>query len=187
MSSNGRLNTRTLVLVGGKLFAASAAPYFEAMFEDMEDAGVGRPTVRHGYRDIATQVEMREEYGTGAAIVGTSNHGWGISADLASGPAPQWYALTRAQLAWLRKYAIRYGIVEDVPGESWHWTLKKTPTINLKERARMDAETRKKIDQIHAEIVGTNSDLFKTKAGVARTESRLVAILRKLVIKDPAA
>lgn len=140
MPTNGNLSDTLLVSVDGKLVSLAAAPYVRAMFDAMEDDGVGRPFIRWGYRTLAEQVEMREEYGTGAALPGTSNHGWGNSLDLASGPAPHWYALTRAQLAWLRRRADDFGFDEDVPGESWHWTFRLKPTIKLNNPAAAPEE-----------------------------------------------
>jgi len=49
-----------------------------------------------------------------AAQPGTSNHGLGISVDLHPGPIQ----------AWMRKNAGRFGWVNDVPSEAWHWSYK---------------------------------------------------------------
>lgn len=172
MVANGYLQTSLLREVDGKLFAAAAAPYFAAMFDAMEADGVGRPHVRWGYRDYNQQVAMREEYGTGAAWPGTSNHGLGISADLASGPAPHWFALTRAQLAWLRSNAARFGIVEDVEDESWHWTFKITPTIDP-EDDMFTPDDRKLLQEIR-------SDLGKIKTPIDQTNRRTVSVQKLL-------
>lgn len=82
-------------------------------------------TLSEGYRSIAIQQEYWRRYqnGTGnlAAYPGTSIHGWGLSADLAinGGSRP-----TGAYLAWLRENAPKYGFVNDVAAESWHWSYR---------------------------------------------------------------
>ncbi|QGG97136.1 hypothetical protein GH723_14760 [Actinomarinicola tropica] len=50
-----------------------------------------------------------------AATPGTSNHGWGLSVDLDLNPASE---------AWMKANAPRFGFVEDVPREPWHWTYR---------------------------------------------------------------
>jgi LAS superfamily LD-carboxypeptidase LdcB len=50
-----------------------------------------------------------------AATPGTSNHGWGLSVDL---------DLDATAQAWMRQNGARYGFVEDVPREPWHWTFR---------------------------------------------------------------
>lgn len=82
-------------------------------------------TLSEGYRSINIQREYWNRYqnGTGnlAAYPGTSIHGWGLSADLAinGGPRP-----TGAYLDWLRANAPKYGFINDVSSESWHWSYR---------------------------------------------------------------
>src|SRR5690606_28496791 len=72
------------------------------------------------YRDLPTQHRLAAEkglYANGglAATPGTSNHGWGLSVDLDLDPWAQ---------QWMRDNAWRFGFVEDVPREPWHWTYR---------------------------------------------------------------
>ena len=73
--------------------------------------------VTEGYRSYDEQVSLAKTkglYSQGglAAQPGTSEHGWGIAADL---------KLDSAGLAWMKANASRYGFVADTPRESWHW------------------------------------------------------------------
>jgi LAS superfamily LD-carboxypeptidase LdcB len=77
--------------------------------------------VNSGYRTYAEQAALYQAYrnGTGnlAAPPGRSNHGIGLSADISVTDA--------ATLRWLRANAGRYGFVNDVPSEAWHWTWRR--------------------------------------------------------------
>ncbi|MBN9328466.1 MAG: M15 family metallopeptidase [Cellulomonas sp.] len=69
------------------------------------------------YRPYDEQVQLAASkglYSQGglAAKPGTSEHGWGIAADL---------QLNGAAQAWMQRNAPSYGFQADVPGESWHW------------------------------------------------------------------
>jgi D-alanyl-D-alanine carboxypeptidase len=75
--------------------------------------------VTDSYRDYAHQVSTKAEKGYLAAKPGTSNHGWGLAADLAIGTA---------DYEWLRASAPRFGWDNPTwarPGgskpERWHW------------------------------------------------------------------
>lgn len=73
--------------------------------------------VKYGYRDLATQWQKWWNYQYGgnlAAYPGTSNHGYGVSADLTG--------LSWTVQQWLNNNARRFGFVNDVPSEVWHWT-----------------------------------------------------------------
>lgn len=65
-----------------------------------------------------------------AAFPGTSIHGWGLSADLnilGGNPSGE-------DLAWLRANAHKWGIVNDVSSEPWHWSYRPdlvTQTITV--------------------------------------------------------
>ena len=123
---NGRIPPEALTpLAGypGEMMRADAAAAFAALV----GAYPGTIGVSDSYRDYDSQVRLARPvseggkglYGQGglAARPGTSNHGWGLSLDL---------RLDSAALSWMRANAGRFGFVEDVPGESWHWTY--TPT-----------------------------------------------------------
>lgn len=74
--------------------------------------------VTDGYRTYDSQVQLVQEkglYSQGglAAAPGTSEHGWGMAADL---------SLNSSALAWMREHAAEYGFAETTPRESWHWS-----------------------------------------------------------------
>jgi zinc D-Ala-D-Ala carboxypeptidase len=76
--------------------------------------------VTDSYRSYESQVDLARRkglYSQGglAATPGTSNHGWGLSVDL---------DLDATAQAWMRQNGARYGFVEDVPREPWHWTFR---------------------------------------------------------------
>ena len=73
--------------------------------------------INETYRPYEEQVQLAETkglYSKGglAAKPGTSEHGWGIAADL---------QLNGAAQAWMQRNAPSYGFKADVAGESWHW------------------------------------------------------------------
>lgn len=118
---NGQIPHEALSPVGdtGHLLYSPAAEALTALRRDAHAAGL-TIGLTDSYRSLAAQHDLAERkglYSQGglAAVPGTSNHGWGLSADLAlDGPA----------LAWMRENAWRYGFVEDVPREPWHWTYR---------------------------------------------------------------
>jgi murein DD-endopeptidase MepM/ murein hydrolase activator NlpD/endonuclease/exonuclease/phosphatase family metal-dependent hydrolase len=78
-----------------------------------------------GYRSYAAQVECQRLKGSLCATPGTSNHGWGLAADLAGGGINEFGT---PQHLWMRKNASNYGWV--LPSwaketgskpEPWHW------------------------------------------------------------------
>jgi D-alanyl-D-alanine carboxypeptidase len=76
--------------------------------------------VKDSYRDLAGQQAVAREkglYSQGglAATPGTSNHGWGVALDL---------ELDGRGQQWMRDNGWRYGYVEDVAREPWHWTYR---------------------------------------------------------------
>jgi hypothetical protein len=116
---NGRIPADALapVGVGDHRLWAPAAHGFQDLVAAAEAEGI-TIGVNSSYRSYEGQVDMVERYGLysqggRAAQPGTSNHGWGVAIDLQLDD--------RAQ-AWMRDNAERYGFVEDVPREPWHWT-----------------------------------------------------------------
>ena len=98
---------------------APAANGLSALIDDAAAQGVD-VGITDSYRPLAVQERLAHEkglYSQGglAAVPGTSNHGWGVATDLdLDGPA----------LDWMRENGWRYGFVEDVPREPWHWTYR---------------------------------------------------------------
>jgi D-alanyl-D-alanine dipeptidase len=121
---NGRIPASALSEVGGldghRLWTP-AARSLEALRAAAARDGV-RIGVTDTYRPYDVQVDLVRRkglYSQGglAAVPGTSDHGWGIAVDLDLDD--------RAQ-AWMRTHGGRYGFVEDVPREPWHWAYRPT-------------------------------------------------------------
>jgi D-alanyl-D-alanine carboxypeptidase len=118
---NGRIPTDRLAAlgVGSHRLYAPAAGAFRQMAAAAKSAGV-TIGVNDSYRDVGAQEQMAREkgiYGRGgvAAVPGTSNHGWGLALDL---------ELDAKAQQWMRDNGNRFGFVEDVAGEPWHWTYR---------------------------------------------------------------
>jgi D-alanyl-D-alanine carboxypeptidase len=118
---NGRIPAEALTPIGRGNHRLSAPA--AAAFRELE-AAAKRDGVTFGvtdsYRSYDQQVELAKRkglYSEGglAARPGTSDHGWGLSLDL---------DLDAKAQAWMRANAGRFGYVEDVPREPWHWTFK---------------------------------------------------------------
>lgn len=116
---NGRIPAEALqpIGVGQHRLWAPAAAAFRQMRHDASLQGV-HIGVTDSYRSYEEQVDVAARkglYSEGglAATPGTSTHGWGLSLDLDLD--------SRAQ-EWMRAHGWRYGFVEDVPREPWHWT-----------------------------------------------------------------
>ena len=115
---NGKIPAAALTEIGGghRLWEP-AAQGFKRMMAAAEAAGI-TIGVTDSYRSYEQQVDLAERkglYSQGglAATPGTSNHGWGKSLDLDLDPQAQ---------TWMRANAEKFGFVEDVPREPWHWT-----------------------------------------------------------------
>ncbi len=115
---NGKIPPAALTEIGGghRLWQP-AAENFKRLMAEAEAAGI-TIGVTDSYRSYEQQVDLAERkglYSQGglAATPGTSNHGWGKSLDLDLNDEAQ---------AWMRANGERYGFVEDVPREPWHWT-----------------------------------------------------------------
>jgi peptidoglycan hydrolase-like protein with peptidoglycan-binding domain len=120
----GRPSTITVVPVGnGQYMRADAARNFKAMQEAARKAGVNL-SATSGFRSMEQQRVLYQKYlnGTGnlAAKPGYSNHQNGISMDIGGVGGYNTKAYN-----WLKNNANKYGFVNDVRGEFWHWTFKK--------------------------------------------------------------
>jgi len=121
---NGRIPAAALQPVGstGHRLWAPAATSLESMIMAASQDGV-RIGITDSYRSYDAQVDVARRkglYAEGglAAVPGTSDHGWGRSVDLDLDDAAQ---------RWMRINAGRFGYVEDVPREPWHWTYTARP------------------------------------------------------------
>ena len=118
---NGKIPASALEQVGNtrhKLWAP-AAQSLTQMIAEAEKDGV-KIGITDSYRPYAEQVDLAKRkglYSQGglAARPGTSEHGWGMAADL---------DLNAKAQAWMKQNGERYGFVNNVPRESWHWAYK---------------------------------------------------------------
>lgn len=117
---NGRIPaSKTEAIGSGERLAPGAAGPFKDMRAAARRAGV-RIGITDGYRSLADQRRLYSRLGPyngsgGAAVPGTSNHGWGLSVDL---------GLDAEATRWMGANASRFGFFNDVPGEPWHWTYR---------------------------------------------------------------
>lgn len=104
---------------------------------------VARPGRRYEtYRSYGGQRWGQKPGKPRAAQPGTSNHGLGISVDLH--PA--------AIQAWMRKNARRFGWVNDVPSEAWHWSYKHPQRDRYRKEGVLDHAAVQKV--VGAEVDG---------------------------------
>jgi LAS superfamily LD-carboxypeptidase LdcB len=115
---NGKIPASALEKVGntGHKLWAPAAESLNTMIADAKKDGV-KIGISDSYRSYAEQVDVARRkglYSQGglAAKPGTSEHGWGMAADL---------DLNNKAQAWMRVHGKEYGFVENVPREPWHW------------------------------------------------------------------
>ncbi|HET6530664.1 MAG TPA: M15 family metallopeptidase [Actinoplanes sp.] len=118
---NGKIPKTALQEVGtsGHRLWAPAAEQLTRLIADAKKDGV-TIGITDSYRSYGEQVDLVRRkglYSQGglAAKPGTSEHGWGMAADL---------DLNAKALSWMRANAARYGFDENVPRESWHWAFK---------------------------------------------------------------
>jgi LAS superfamily LD-carboxypeptidase LdcB len=121
---SGRPSQITLQSVGnGQYLRADAAKNFVAMQQAARQAGINL-TATSGFRSMEQQRALYQRYlnGTGnlAARPGYSNHQGGVSMDI--GGVGGYNTRT---FNWLKANAGRFGFVNDVRGEYWHWTFKR--------------------------------------------------------------
>ena len=121
---NGRVPAGVLQPIGqdGHVLFAPAAEGWKAAVAAAAADGVTL-RITDSYRSYDQQVDLVERkglYSEGGygAVPGTSNHGWGLAVDAdVNDPAT---------LSWLRSNANRFGFVEAVPREPWHWEFRPT-------------------------------------------------------------
>lgn len=124
---NGRLPASALAWVGFGRSTWRMSTYCIADFKRLNTAfkaqfGINLPITNGDmttYRTYDQQVYLWNLYQSGkgnkAARPGTSNHGWGLAADISVG------GYGSRQYNWLNANAGRFGFNDDVSGESWHW------------------------------------------------------------------
>ncbi|MEV6345968.1 M15 family metallopeptidase [Actinoplanes sp. NPDC051851] len=117
---NGKIPAQALEQVGSTRHRlwAPAAESLTRLIADAQSEGV-KIGITDSYRPYAEQVDLAKRkglYSQGglAARPGTSEHGWGMATDL---------DLNAKALNWMRKNGDKYGFVENVSRESWHWAF----------------------------------------------------------------
>lgn len=119
---NGQVPAGALASIGQgghKLYAPAAAAWQSAVAAARAE-GIDLK-VTDSYRSYDQQVDLANRKGLYkdgglGATPGTSNHGWGLAVDIdVSKPAT---------LAWVRANGYRFGFVEAVPREPWHWEFR---------------------------------------------------------------
>ncbi len=115
---NGRIPDSALSTIAGTSHSLwePAARSLEALRSAAAAEGV-TIGITDSYRTYDTQVDLVRRkglYSQGglAAAPGTSMHGWGVAVDL---------KLDSAAQAWMRQNGGRFGYVENVAREPWHW------------------------------------------------------------------
>jgi len=104
-------------LGGPGVMHPEAAAAMSALLAAAHADGITELHTLYTYRTLAKQWEKWADYQSGgnlAAYPGTSNHGWAVAVDFTG--------LTDRAVAWLQKNARRFGFVNDVPTENWHYT-----------------------------------------------------------------
>jgi hypothetical protein len=125
--SNGRIPASALAhptSAPRALFRPDAAAAFDRLNAAYKARFGVAITVTDSYRDYATQVRTKAEKGYMAAKPGTSNHGWGLAADLGGGvnrfgtPQHNWFMQNGPRYGWDFPAWGRQG--GSGPIEPWH-------------------------------------------------------------------
>lgn len=118
---NGRIPTHALSEVGqtGQRLWQPAARALESLIASAAQDGVSIG-ITDAYRSYESQVDVAARKGLYkegglAAVPGTSNHGWGMAVDL---------RLDGNAQAWMQSNGAKFGFVNDVPREPWHWNYR---------------------------------------------------------------
>ncbi|MFT4773657.1 MAG: D-alanyl-D-alanine carboxypeptidase [Candidatus Azotimanducaceae bacterium] len=119
---NGNIPAEELSLIGQgqHRLQAEAAASWKNLVAAASDDGVDLK-ITDSYRSLAQQVDLVRRkglYTNGglAATPGTSNHGWGLAVDAD--------VTNRTTADWLAVNGPRFGWVESVPREPWHWEFR---------------------------------------------------------------
>ena len=122
---NGKIpdsELQTLSFSSGNKMNKKAAIAMEEMNKAYKADNGSDLIINDAYREYNRQVKLREQLGSIAGVPGTSNHGWGLAADIEVG------AFGSSTYNWLKVNAHKYGYVHPAwaePGgsnpEQWHW------------------------------------------------------------------
>jgi LAS superfamily LD-carboxypeptidase LdcB len=107
-----------------------AAMAFQELLEHALRSGV-ELKVNYGFRTQEQQRELRRRNGRRAARPGFSDHQLGISVDIAGTRERVGRHWRKTPLFfWLMREAPRFGFVNDVKREPWHWTWRPDATTS---------------------------------------------------------
>lgn len=119
---NGQIPRDVLEPVGqgGHRLWGPAAAAWQTLVETARTEGIDL-RITDSYRTYDEQVDLVRRkglYSEGGygAVPGTSNHGWGLAVDAD--------VTDERTLSWMRANAYRFGFVEAVPREPWHWEFR---------------------------------------------------------------
>ena len=119
---NGQLPSSALQPIGqgGHRLWGPAAQAWQSAVAAARAEGI-ELKVTDSYRSYDQQVDLAERkglYKNGGlgATPGTSNHGWGLAVDVD--------VSDQAAMSWMRTNGYRFGFVEAVPREPWHWEFR---------------------------------------------------------------
>lgn len=141
---------------------------------------------RELYRPIEVQVFWKAYYTNlgkpqNAAAPGTSKHGWALSCDFGVGPDNRDF--NAEELAWMRANAPKYGYVNDVSWEAWHWSYLTTPSIIIsaiiKEEEDMTPQQAAQLAQLVKDVAIIKAEIVGPTPGNSRIK-QLLATARKL-------
>lgn len=129
--SNGEIAESELVALGWEPSVKLRKDAAEALtkLNDAYKAEFGSDLpINDGYRDLAGQIEAKEQYGDEAAEPGTSIHGWALAVDVGT-PSRNRLPASSKTFTWLTANAGKYGWVNPPwalsggvgPYEPWHW------------------------------------------------------------------
>jgi hypothetical protein len=128
-----------------------------ALLRQAWEHGASGLRVKYSYRTFEKQLHKWELFQAGegnlAARPGTSNHGWAVAVDFTG--------LGEDEITWLRRHARRYGFVNDVPSEVWHYTYQE----GLWEGEELTEEERRLLMWLKGFRDGTTENLVGMDSG----------------------
>lgn len=126
-------------------------------------------TIVDGYRDLGTQQHLYDTLGAwsdtnpGAAVPGTSDHGWGTAVDVSRTPQA---------MAWLGENARRFGWSATISNEPWHFEYQGANPMAMEGEAGFTGSGGSGEDQgVGGAQPGPGEDTYPRGAQLFRTEN----------------
>lgn len=127
--SNGQIPSSELCALSwsSQRLRCDAAAALERLNSEFAAVFGSNLAVTDGYRSYAEQVAVKLAKGLLAATPGTSNHGWGLAADLGSGVNKydteqyQWMKANGSRFGWFHPTWAEPGHADYAKAEPWHW------------------------------------------------------------------